>query len=222
MIRVEYLDWARRFIESSHNSPIAAAVLAWTPSISSGRLPGGWVKKKGAASRIFPPPRNAASSIFSRYGSMLGLVTCAPSVTNQSEILTGDSTNGAPTEPMLEICGSPGNFPVTPAISQSLPDLGSPQRVLSIGGLVGKAEEVDLPEPPRPRISRVSTCSPPPWIRRSRLDLSSRTLESPIAARICFISSVQPRTRFVAQMTDCPRDSVLAGLSEILFVSMAG
>jgi len=75
--------------------------------------------------------------------------------TSQSAILAGDSTNGAETAPMLEISGSPGIFPVVPAISRSMFTLAAVQILDdSIAGYsaAGSAD----PDFTRPRILIVS------------------------------------------------------------------
>src|SRR4029077_4849460 len=107
---------------------------------------------------------------------MLGRVTCAPSVTTQSDSLDGASTKGGPMEPMLEIWASPGDLPVVPASSQSALDLPKSQRVATRGGALEGTEGV--PEgavSPRcfastPSIWRVSELREPLWKRRSRRD----------------------------------------------------
>ena len=79
---------------------------------------------------------------------MLGRVTCAPSVTTQSESLDGASMNGGPIEPMLEIWASPGDLPVVPASSQSAVDLAGSHRFTPLGGaLEGATRAAEGEEP---------------------------------------------------------------------------
>src|ERR1700688_551739 len=107
---------------------------------------------------------------------MLGRVTCAPSVTTQSESLDGASMNGGPIEPMLEICASPGDLPVVPASSQSAVDRAGSHRFIPRGGALegatGAAEVALPPLSSTPSIWRVSELREPLWKSRSRRDLS--------------------------------------------------
>ena len=158
---------------------------------------------------------------------MLGRVTCAPSVTTQSESLEGASTKGGPIEPMLEIWASPGDLPVVPDSSQRAVDLAGSHRFAPLGGALEGAAGAAEGEAPcclasTPSIFRVSEFRHPLWRSRSRCDLSSSSFETPMSSMISFISSVQPLTMLASQVTDWSMESVLTGLSEILFVRIAG